>query len=395
MPLSGDAPLHLVAPDGPLAVAVSGGGDSMALLDLAIRSRPGVRAVTVNHGLRPEAAAEAATVAAFCAARGIPHATLHWTGPAATGNLMDQARNARARLIGAWAVGQGVSHVLLGHTQDDVAETFVMNLARAAGIDGLAGLRAAWQDQGVTWHRPLLGETRASLRAYLDARGIAWTDDPSNTDDRFTRARVRKTLAALHPLGLTPAALAASAARLALVRQALDEATASAAAQITTAAGAAMVRRDALMSHPVETQRRLLIALIRWIATARHPPREAQLRTLTDALAKGRDATLAGVRFRQRDSRVTVSREPRAVRSGDLWDNRWHVTGPGGAEVRAVGAALKHVPGWRALNLPRQVLEVTPGLWQGDRLVAAPAAGWPQGWTAEIAVTLAATIKAH
>jgi tRNA(Ile)-lysidine synthase len=113
-----------------------------------------------------------------------------------------------------------------------------------------------------------------------------------------------------------------------------------------------------------------------------------------------RVATLQGVCFRQNDNVITIVREARAVahaksRPGQLWDSRWRVTAPDGAEVRALGPALRKVPGWRDIGLPRQMLEVTPGVWQGDSLIAAPVAGWPQGYTAEIAVPLHAFIKAH
>ena len=173
-----------------IGIAVSGGGDSMALLHLmhrrAVEGGPPVAAVTVDHGLRPESAAEAAGVAAFCAARGIPHQTLRWQGPSETGNLMDQARRARLRLIAAWAQGAGgpgIGHVVLGHTADDQAESFLMNLGRAAGIDGLSGMRPAWHEQGIHWARPLLGHSRAALRDYLRRHGLPWVDDPSNDND--------------------------------------------------------------------------------------------------------------------------------------------------------------------------------------------------------------------
>ncbi|MGL4319255.1 MAG: tRNA lysidine(34) synthetase TilS, partial [Paracoccaceae bacterium] len=190
-----------------VGVAVSGGGDSIALLHLMHRIAPhagwDVQAVTVDHALRHESAREAAGVSDYCATLGIPHSTLHWDHGVIAGNVMDAARQARKRLIGDWARGLGISHIAMGHTADDQAETFLMGLARASGLNGLSGMRRVWREHGVMWGRPVLGHSRAELRSYLRRHGIAWVDDPTNDDDSFTRIKARKALVALAPLGIT------------------------------------------------------------------------------------------------------------------------------------------------------------------------------------------------
>lgn len=375
----------------------------MALLHICLQLWPGrVRAVTVDHGLRPESADEARAVAAFCAARAIPHDTLRWSGPASAGNLMDQARQARAALIADWARGKGIGHVLLGHTADDQAETLVMNLARAAGLDGLAGLRPEWRAQGITWHRPLLGIGRAALRDHLRAHGLGWAEDPSNENDRFARARVRKALAVLSGLGVSTGALASTAAHLAKARAALDQTLAEVVrADVTEAAGAVYLPCDRLARLAPELRRRLLRALTRWMGGAAHPPREAQLARLALALADRRDATLAGLRFRHQGAVIRITREPRAqegpVPFGQVWDHRWHLRGPAleGLQIAALGSAgLPLCPGWRDHG-PRDVLAVTPALWQGGRLIAAPLAGLGADWQAETAPCLHSFILSH
>lgn len=375
----------------------------MALLHLARTAFPGaVRAVTVDHGLRPQSAAEAQAVAAFCAARAIPHATLQWQGPPATGNLMDQARQARRALIAAWAAGQGIGDVLLGHTADDQAETLLMNLARGSGLDGLSGLRPDWRDGPLTWHRPLLQITRADLRDCLRAEGIPWVEDPSNDNDRFTRARARKALGALGPLGLTVARLAQTARSLAAARNGLQQVTAeAAAAHVDEIAGALSLSGVALQRLPDEIRRRLLIAALRWIATSPHPPRESQLDRLRHSLAQRRDATLGGVRFRWRADQLLIAREPRApgapVPPGACWDGRWRLEGPSPAasEIRALGAdGLRQCPGWQAHG-PRDALIVTPALWQGDRLLSAPLAGFPGPLRAQLSQGFAKFVLSH
>ena len=146
-------------------------------------------AVTVDHGLRAESAAEAEFVAAACAKIGVSHETLKWNRSQSTGNLQDQARRGRYGLIARWAQGRRITHIALGHTADDQAETFLMNLARGSGIDGLAGMRHRWSDDGITWTRPFLLQDRADLRAWLSRRGIAWVDDPSNEDTAYQRVK--------------------------------------------------------------------------------------------------------------------------------------------------------------------------------------------------------------
>ena len=182
-----------------LGVAVSGGGDSMACLDLMLWHGAergfSVEAVTVDHGLRPEAKDEIALVAAFCAGRGVPHSVLewHWDG---SGNLQAEARAARYGLIGAWAKDRRIDWVALGHTRDDVAETFLMRLARQAGVDGLSEMERSFTRGGLRWIRPLLAHERQHWRDYLSRHKIAWAEDPSNENAEFERVRARKVLAA-------------------------------------------------------------------------------------------------------------------------------------------------------------------------------------------------------
>lgn len=380
-----------------LAVAVSGGGDSMALLDLAMQvqaARGGqLHAVTVDHALRPEAADEARFVAGHCARQGIPHVTLRWDHGPIDGNLQDQARRARTRLIGDWARGAGIGHVMLAHTADDQAETFLMGLARAAGIDGLSGMRPLWREGGLLWARPLLDQSRADLRDWLTARGIGWVEDPSNHDARFARVRARQALTVLAPLGITAAGLAGTARHLAEAQAALRHLTLTAARAIASGTGGEIVlQRAGFHDLPPGIARRLLIAALRWLSGADHPPRAADLARLQAAIAAGRAATLMGCRVRPGADLIRLQREERAV--ADLssptdqpWDGRWHLTGPHAPDltIRALGAhGLALCGDWRARGLPRAVLIASPAIWRGAALIAAPLAGFGANWAAEL-----------
>ena len=199
---------------GKLALAVSGGPDSLALLALAHAALPGaVEAATVDHGLREAGAAEARAVAAICADIGVPHMVL--TVEVAPGNVQSEARTARYTALARWMEAQGLAALATAHHADDQAETLLLRLNRASGVAGLAGVRARGAVPGTQLPllRPLLGWRRAELAGVVDAQGWQAADDPSNTDDRFDRARLRKELARADWLDVP--ALAASAAHLA------------------------------------------------------------------------------------------------------------------------------------------------------------------------------------
>lgn len=384
-----------------LGVAVSGGGDSMALLhllrDWARRTAATLSAVTVDHGLRPAARAEAAMVAEVCDGMAIAHTTLHWGGWDGTGNLQDQARRARYALMADWALAAGLEAVALGHTADDQAETFLMRLARGAGVDGLSGMAPRRRSLGVDWLRPLLGVARSDLRGYLTARRLGWVDDPSNANPRFARVRARQVLEALEPLGLNAAGLRATTLRLAEARDALDVAAQDAARRIATVeAGDVKIERAGFLALPAELRRRLLSHALAWVASAEYRPRHEALAEALRAVREGRDMSLHGCLLTVRKTHLRVARELQAVKAataapGAIWDRRWRLTAPVGTHVEglivaALGdAGLAACPKWRDMGLKRPTLLAAPTVWRGAELVAAPLAGCPNGWTAELA----------
>ena len=191
----------------PIAIAVSGGSDSLALLHLAqrwgaARNRP-VIAATVDHGLRPEAAQEAEQVAQTCVSLGVPHTTLLWHAPENRSSNQSLARAGRHRLICEWAKRNGAFHILLGHTQDDALETFLIRARGGSGWFGLAGLAAcspspAWPEgRKIELVRPLLVLRRQTIQDWLSANGHAWVNDPSNSMMKYERVRMRAVISKL------------------------------------------------------------------------------------------------------------------------------------------------------------------------------------------------------
>ncbi len=388
MPVATDRLVGLVTARLPvnqiIGVALSGGGDSTALLHLALRAGFRVEAVTVDHALRADSAAEAATVGRACAALGVRHEVRVWDHGAVAGNMMDAARKARMQLIRDWARARSISVVALGHTRDDVAETVLMGLARSAGVAGLSGMRAEWEVEGLRFVRPLLAAGRSELRDWLRGERIAWVDDPTNDNDRFTRVKARQALTELAPLGITVERLADVAGNLARAQAALAVQVAEAASAWVKEQGGALQFESGLWRAPGEVQRQAVIAGVMWLSQASYAPRSAEVGRLLAALAEGRDATLAGCRARK----GWLMREPRAVGGpvpvGALWDGRWQVIGLPG-EVRVLGAeGLSLVKDWRETGLPREVLVVSPAVWQGKTLLAAPLAGHSADWQAKL-----------
>lgn len=382
--------VDLVKSGAPVGLAVSGGGDSMALLHLAASLGGQIAVASVDHGLRPAAAEECAFVASICKSYAIPHRVLHWTGWDRRGNLQDQARKARYRLLADWAQAAGVCDLALGHTADDQAETLVMALARSAGVDGLAGMPAVSVKYGLRFHRPLLSVCRADLRAFLTAAGHGWRDDPGNDDPVFERIRIRQSAGLLADLGMTPQALAQVAAHMATAAQALDRQAADLERTLLHHHGCVLVNLS-LAALSGEQARRLVLAAMGWVNRHLAAPRREEQTRLMQLLRRGAPATLAGCVFSFEGPVLRISREWAAVShqfcgTDQLWDSRWRLTGPHRTDLRIgpLGNGIDLCPDWRLTGLPRAAMQATPAIWQGELLTAAPLAGFGAGWVAQI-----------
>jgi tRNA(Ile)-lysidine synthase len=305
--LGGAAFERLMAPFAPfethpdLAVAVSGGRDSLCLALLASEwaaSREGrAIALIVDHGLRSESAVEAQSTVHLLEGLGIESAVLSWTGDKPRTGLQEAARDARYRLLREACRERGILHLLVAHHADDQAETIAMRAARSSGPDGLAGMAALVEWPEVRLLRPLLAVRRAALTATLTVRGIPWIDDPSNVDPRFERARLR-----LAGLG------EASRPNADLVRVAHERGAAAAGVALLEprADGGVALDPQVLERLPQDARGRLVSRVVQAIGGGRHPPRRERLdralARLSGPLERGKsgregDFTLSGCQF--------------------------------------------------------------------------------------------------
>ena len=293
----------------PGAVAVSGGGDSVALMHLlagwAKRTRrvaPVI--VTVDHALRPGSAGEARLVMRWAKKAKLKAHTLRRTGPRPKSDIEAAAREARYRLMGEWAAKRGIAALYLGHTSDDQAETFLLRLMRGSGLDGLAAMRAQAPYPlpgfpGLSLVRPLLSLERDALRAHLTAHALDWLEDPMNDEDGFARVRLRKLIPALEEAGLTRGRIAGAARHLARAREALDTVTAAVLARAARSVGDVIqVDAAALLAAPREVGLRALAQLLMLVSGHAYRPRFERLERLYDRLAtEGAGGTLHGCRI--------------------------------------------------------------------------------------------------
>ena len=376
-----------------IAVAVSGGPDSLALTILAdqwARQQSGrLAALTVDHRLRHESAEEARIVGVWLAARGIGHEVLVWSDPKPATGIQEAAREARYRLLAEWCRAQGCLHLLTAHHREDQAETYLIRNRAGSGIDGLAGMSAVREIAGLRLVRPLLGVPKARLVALLDAEGQPFMSDPSNRNPMFERARLRLDTDAVDIERLTAALRDHGQQRIA--REA-ELGRLLATAVTLHPAGFAVIDPLELGDVEADLAERLLGRIALCIGGAAYPLRRERVSRLRAGLEEQpeRARTLGGCRFVPWRRRLLVLRElsaaapPVRVVSGTegaapLWDRRFAVSGPRRASSPLTFGYLGQ-SGMRSNAedgaLPPVIHPVLPALWDESGLIAVPHLGY-------------------
>jgi tRNA(Ile)-lysidine synthase len=303
----------------PGAVAVSGGGDSVALMRLLAdwaraRKLDAPKILTVDHGLAAGSKTRANDVKAQAKTLNLACEILSWKGRKPKSDIEANARAARYRLMGEWCRVHGIRYLYVAHSQDDQAETFLLRLARGSGLDGLSAMRRVAPFPlegfaGLSLVRPLLEMSRDDLRSFLKSRRIAWHDDPMNADLRFARVRFRALRPVLEEAGLTGARLAGAARHLARAREALERETATLLGTSTRKDGARiLIDGKALAAAPRELGLRALAHLLNEVGGQIYRPRFDRLEALFDSLSNAgfRARTLHGCRLGRAPRRLAV-----------------------------------------------------------------------------------------
>lgn len=211
-----------------VAIAVSGGGDSMALSYALSQLLPEqeIHFLTVDHGLRPEAAEEALAVKGWVSGVGV-HETLVWEHDGLDSKVQEDARQARYDLMLDYCEKHNIQTLFVGHHQDDLIETFLMRLSSGSGVDGLSSIAPVSHMREIMIVRPFYEESHEDLLAYCREQDVAWIEDPSNDQDKYKRVRFRKAQEFLEEEGLTARRLSKTIERMVRVREALDGTTQS------------------------------------------------------------------------------------------------------------------------------------------------------------------------
>ncbi|KXF76224.1 hypothetical protein ATN84_15125 [Paramesorhizobium deserti] len=389
--------------------AVSGGSDSLALLFLlkdylsGIGNAPELIAVTVDHGLRPESADEAAAVAELCTKHGIAHRILRWEGEKPKTGIPAAAREARYRLLVEAARAAGAGLVFTGHTQDDQIETFLMRKVRG-GERGLAGMAALTLLDGQIWLlRPLLATRRTDLRAFLSERRIAWFEDPTNENTAFERPRIRRGSDDVK----RSAVLEEIAARMAARReQGMASAAFLSAGQVHIEPGdVATINTGALVDTGQDVAALALGVLVAVIGGRSFLPGEAERARLLAHLAEESGPvrlSLGGCIVQRGAKRHRIWREARGLPSltlasgkSAIWDGRYRIVNriPGGEDVRIAPPTAAQLTafclsnGLEDMDFYRAAVLTGPAVQVGGEIIDIPAMTDGRFLPPELAVT--------
>ncbi len=384
-------------PDLQLAVAVSGGADSMALLillaDYATRHNITLHALTIDHRLREASRHEAATVGKWCATMSIAHTILDWQHEPIASGMPEKAREARYRLMTAWCLKHGIRHLATAHQADDQTETFLMRLLRGSGMEGLAGTLPFSIRQGVFLCRPLLSFHKSRLEETLRQHGQPWIDDPSNRNTSYTRNAFRHMLRHVDEAQLTRIShLTNFFYELRII---LDNNVTKSVNYCFSSDEAGYGTLDArrFMEQPAELKPRIATHLCTLISGDATPPRSEKIDRLVATLQHpnaNQKITLHGVvfRYQQQSGAWLLTREikhlapPRPLEPWPLlWDGRFIITPVAGrveaCRISALGNAyLAHAKALAASPIPKSAWPTLPAIFHLEECIAIPHIAW-------------------
>ncbi len=368
-----------------LALAVSGGSDSTALMLLAAdwarqnNRQNDIHVLTVDHALRRNSHKEAKQVYRAAKALGLPCHILIWQHQGQTSKIQETARRNRYKLMGEWCNANGFAGIITAHNSDDQAETMLMRLARGSGVDGLSAMNARSQLFGATVYRPLLDVSKHQLKKVVTNAGHDWIEDPSNQNEKFERIRVRSAMAAIEKSGIELSAINLSTKRLKRASSALETITDQFMTTSVTVynTGHCEIDRKALQTLPDEIAIRTLTRLLEWAGGANEPVRMAKTERLFETLRSSNTEkhTLGGAHLAVRKNSLLIGREFGRI-TPDLrvgvreWDNRFTFTSR--QNVQPYGLLIDHDDRDRPPQLPYFVACSLPAFLNDDKTITIP-----------------------
>ncbi|MFL2801492.1 MAG: tRNA lysidine(34) synthetase TilS [Paracoccaceae bacterium] len=379
--------------DQKVGLAVSGGGDSIAMLVLASKwaqvEKKKIQVVTVNHNLRKEAKEEAIFTREFVKKLGHIHTILEWKRPSDIKNLQSDASFARKKLISNWAKLNNIKTILVAHTLDDQVETILMRFARGSGVDGLVGMRKIIELQGKYWFRPLLTTTRNDLRKFLKIKKVSWVEDPTNEDRKYLRVKSRDVISQLKKIGINTDLLINTSLRMENARNVLNDVAIEAFNMNITLKkwGDIEVNREIFYSFREDTYLRILAGIIKGISGNIYRPRYKDLLNFAEAINNKnfKARTLCGVLARSlNEKKIVLRREPccpmiisELSSNKFIWDGRWQITATRGLKkfehigplgIKGYIQIKNHI----VKNKSTEGVLSTPTLFRKDIVISAP-----------------------
>lgn len=386
-PFEFNACLENISP--PLAVATSGGADSLCLLLLTHRwaeEKGGkVIGLTVDHGLRPESKDEALRIHTWAKERNIEHIILNWSGEKPRSRLQEKARQARYKLLTNWCKEHQISTLLLGHHQQDQEETFWMRLSAGSGLDGLSGMTRQKTKDGITILRPLLQFPKDRLKETLRAENQLWIEDPTNKSLSFLRGRLRSVL---ENEGLSQRRLIDVMDKLRVdadfIRDALYK-TIENSVQLCEGGYIVLDKQEFETLHPA-LSKRLISYLLQWFSGKDYPPSHSQILGIVEKLKISSPFTAGGVYWYPKADKFILRREVSKIEKAIsltsldkdiLWDQRYWLK----VDIKKVvkeETILAPLGAHSSLkkkihsSIPSSIWPTLPTLWLNGKVVSIP-----------------------
>ena len=289
-----------------VAVGVSGGVDSMCLLYWLHNIKMDVVCLHVNHRLRPEADVETEYVKSVCEKLNIPVHVFYWNDNKPESGLEAAARQARYKMMTDFCHENGIEYLLTAHQSDDQIETFLMNLSRGSGLFGLSGMMAESERDGIKILRPLLNVPRSEIKQYCEDNNIKYFVDSMNTDEHYTRVKIRQNRHLLdEKLGISDGRILLAVQNLGRTRQWMEKYLDSRIEMVIRSWGALFLD-SFLFDEAEEIRLKLLGLLIQKIGGDDYIPRLNSLQNALSKLHSDCKFTLGHCTLRRLNDRILI-----------------------------------------------------------------------------------------